>query len=358
MIYLYILSFTDDPQGNVKLETESEAVQRLNRNLLPDVEEGLYTVSEYNIALSLEAFAKRLSTQKEKFFQALTAAMEKNEESKREKLQLVVVTLTEALTFIRQSYKHEITCRKGSLMALEKMRRVIDDASYTLASKSVQAKENTLEAEQVFDKIIGKGGKIGAFAAFQSARLAECRMDFNRAMVRFDKAVELDGSNVHYLKSAGVLARKMYQHKKSLLRFMALEKLLVQQGKDSTELALARRDLAYSAALFGQHKQAGAYYKKAMGSLAKLVGKNHPEMGICWFQIGLLQESQGHYEEAEKPYKQALAIMDKAGDNIILADILDKLGRLDMELEGEADAIPLFERLIKIKKNSPHPDLA
>jgi tetratricopeptide (TPR) repeat protein len=162
---------------------------------------------------------------------------------------------------------------------------------------------------------------------------------------------------VHYLKADGVLARKMYQHKKSLIRFMALEKIFIKQGKDSAELALARRELAYSAALFGQHKQAGAYYKKAMSSLAKLAGKNHPEMGICWFQIGLLQESQGHYEQAEKPYKQALAVMDKAGDDIALAEVLDKLGRLHMELEGELDAIPLFERLLTIKQKSPYPDL-
>lgn len=314
-------------------------------------------MSEYNIELSLKAYAQRLVAQKKQFVHALTAAMENNEESKREKLQLVVVTLTEALTFIRQSYQHEVTCRKGALMALDKLRRLLDDPSYALACESVRAKGNTIEAEQILDKIIGKGGKIGAFAAFQSARLAECRMDFNRAVVRFDKAVALDGGNVHYLKADGVLARKMYQHKKSLIRFMALEKIFIKQGKDSAELALARRELAYSAALFGQHKQAGAYYKKAMSSLAKLAGKNHPEMGICWFQIGLLQESQGHYEQAEKPYKQALAIMDKAGDDIALADVLDKLGRLHMELEGELDAIPLFERLLTIKKKSPYPDL-
>ncbi len=315
-------------------------------------------MSKYNIALSPEAFAKRLVIQKKNFVQALTAAMENHEESKREKLQLMVVTLTEALAFIQRSYKHEITCRKGAWQALDRMRKALNKASYALASESLRAKGSTLEAENIFDKIIGKGGKIGAYAAFQSGLLSECRMDFNRAMVRFDKAVEFDGGNPHYLKANGLLSRKMYQHKKSLLRFMALEKLLLQQRKDSVELAQARRELAYSAALFGQHKQAGSYYNKAMSSFAKLVGKSHPEMGICWFQVGLLQESQGHYEEAEKPYKQALAIMNKSGDAATLADILDKLGRLHMELEGEAEAIPLFQRLLTIKKKTPFPDLA
>lgn len=314
-------------------------------------------MSKYTVELSPKAYTRRLVTQKKKFLQAVNAAMENHEESKRERLQLVVVSLTEALTFIKQSYKHEVICRKGALAALDKMQKMLGPL-YPRAAESVCTKDSTLDAEQILDKVIGKGGKGGAFAAFHSGRLAECRMDFSRAAVRFDKAVELDKVNPHYLRAAGLLARKMYQHKKALMRFIALEKLLAGQGKDSVELALARREVAYSAALFGQHKQADAYYTKAMNSLTKLVGKDHPEMGICWYQVGLLKESQGQYEEAEEPYKKALAIMDKAGDDMILADILDKLARLHMELEGEQEAIPLLERLLKIKKNSPSPDLA
>lgn len=314
-------------------------------------------MSKYTVELSPKTYTRRLVTQKQKFLQAVTAAMENHDESKRERLQLVVVSLTEALTFIKQSYKHEVVCRKGALAALDKMQKMLGPL-YTRAAESVCTKDSTLDAEQILDKVIGKGGKGGAFAAFHSGRLAECRMDFSRAAVRFDKAVELDKVNPHYLRAAGLLARKMYQHKKALMRFIALEKLLAGQGKNSLELAKARREVAYSAALFGQHKQADAYYTKAMNSLIKLVGKDHPEMGICWYQVGLLKESQGLYEEAEEPYQKALAIMDKAGDDMILSDILDKLARLHMELEGEQEAIPLLERLLKIKKNSPAPDLA
>ncbi len=314
-------------------------------------------MSKYTVALPTKAYIQRLSLQKKKYLQAVTAAMENHEESKREKFQLIVVSLTDALTFIKQSYHNEVVCRKGALAALNKMQKMLGPL-YARAAQSVCAKDSTLDAEQILDKVIGRGGKAGAFAAFHSGRLAECRMDFSRAIVRFDKAVALDKMSPQYLKAAGLLDRKMYQHQKSLMRFSTLEKLLLRQRKNTVELALARREVAYSAALFGQHKQADAYYKKAMASLNKLVGKNHPEMGICWHQVGLLKESQGMYEEAETPYKRALAIMSKAGNDMILADILDKLARLHMELEDEQKAIPLFERLLKIKKNSPVPDLA
>ncbi|RWX51012.1 hypothetical protein VU01_12291, partial [Candidatus Electrothrix marina] len=68
-------------------------------------------MSKYTVELSPKAYTRRLVIQKKKFLQAVTAAMEQHEESKRERLQLVVVSLTEALTFIKQSYKHEVVCR-------------------------------------------------------------------------------------------------------------------------------------------------------------------------------------------------------------------------------------------------------
>ncbi|MCI5140556.1 MAG: hypothetical protein D3909_02270, partial [Candidatus Electrothrix sp. ATG1] len=59
-------------------------------------------MSKYTVQLSPKAFTQRLVLQKKKFLQAVTVAMEQHEESKREKLQLVVVSLTEALTFLKQ----------------------------------------------------------------------------------------------------------------------------------------------------------------------------------------------------------------------------------------------------------------
>jgi tetratricopeptide (TPR) repeat protein len=313
-------------------------------------------VSE-TIALSPESYGQRLIAQKKKLLPALTAAIESHDDARREKLQLAVTAITEALTFFKQSYRNEVSCRKRSLAALEKMRNLLDKADYELACVGVQANASTAEAEQVFDKLVAKGGKIGAFAVYQSGRLAECRMDFSRAAVRFDKAIELDKSNIHYLKAAGLLARTMYQHKKALTCFSAIEKQLAQ-GEESPELAIARREIAYTALLSGQSGPAGEYYKKAMNGIGKLLGKEHEEMGICWFQIGLLQESLGQYEQAEGPYKKALAIMEKTGNDLVLAEILDKLARLHMELEAEFEAVPLLERLLKIKTKSPQPDLA
>jgi tetratricopeptide (TPR) repeat protein len=177
-------------------------------------------------------------------------------------------------------------------------------------------------------------------------------------MDRFDKAVTLDGNSPDVLRSAALLARKLYLHKKSLAWFSSLVTLLEEQGEDTVELALARREQAYTSALVGQHKQAGALYKQAMVSLTSLVGKDDPEMGVCWFQIGKLQEALGQYDKAEEPYSKALAIMSGGQDTLILAEILDKLAGLYMELEREGEAVALFERLCALKGESSHPDKA
>ncbi len=50
--------------------------------------------------------------------------------------------------------------------------------------------------------------------------------------------------------------------------------------------------------------------------------------------------------------------MDKAGDESVQAEILDKLARLHVELEAEPEAIILFERLAGIMEKAPQPDQA
>lgn len=307
--------------------------------------------------ISKETYEQQLMDLKEKQLAALTEAIENNEEGRRERLQVELVAITEALTFLNQSYDQEMACRNEARQALDQIQGELEPADYDKACASVSAGD-MLAAEEVFADVSDKGSEFSALAAYQSGRLAECRIDFAKAMDRLEKAVTLDGENPEYLRTAALLARKLYKHKQALAWFTTLEQVLASQGEDTVELALARRELAYSSALVGQHKKAGGMYKQAMVSLSKLAGKDDPEMGICWLQIGKLQEALGQYEKAEDPYKKALAVMDKAGGNPALGEVLDKLAGLYMELEREMEAIPLFERLCAFKEDSPNPDNA
>ncbi len=319
----------------------------------PEAEETPAFVS----ALQLEIYEQRLMNLKENQLAALTEAIDNNEEGRRERLQVELVAITESLTFLSQGYQQELACRSQARQALDQMQTALEPDEYKQACASL-SDGDTRETEVLFDRIADAGSEFSASAAYQGGRLAECRVDFAQAMERLEKAISLDGKNPDYLRSAALLARKLYKHKKALAWFTTLEQVLADQGENTVELALARRELAYASALVGQHKKAGGLYKQAMVSLSKLLGKDDLEMGICWLQIGKLQEALGQYEKADDPYKKALAVLDKAGDNPALGEILDKLGGLYMELEREMDAIPLFERLCAFKEDSPNPDNA
>ena len=311
--------------------------------------------SERIVALSRELYEQRLFILKEKKLAELATAIDENDEEKREEFQVELVAITEALTFVDHGYEHELSCRTDALAVLDQSQEELDPVEFDRASESI-INGDTEEAEQVFEHVVEMGTAYAASAAYQSGRLAECRLDFNAAMERFERAVALDATDVDALRSAALLARRLYDHKKSMVWFTALVDLLEKTGEDSVELALARRDFAYSLALDGKYNQAGRLYKKAMISLSKLLGQDDPEMGICWFQIGKLQEALGQYEKAEEPYTKALAIMDKAGNRREIGSILDKLAALYMELEREPEAIPVFERLCTFKEESSKPD--
>lgn len=350
-----------EPEELAEVEEPEAVAEELAEVEEPEVEEEREDLVAPELepvaAISIEFYTQHLLVLKDEKLAALTTAIEDNEEKSREQLQVELVTLTEALDFLDQSYEQDIACRNDSLTVLQKMVAEVNADEYNRARESL-CNDDTLAAELVFDKLVDQDSPLSALAAYQSGCLAECRIDISRAMERYEKAVSLDDTNPDYLRSAALLARKLYNHKKALFWFSSLEKVLEEQSDESVELALARRELAYTSALIGKHQQAGALYKKAMVSIANLLGNDDPEMGICWYQIGKLQEAVGKYEKAEEPYSKALAIMDKTGKNVVLVNILDKLAGLYIELEMEDRAIVLFERLCSFREESANPDNA
>ncbi len=333
--------------------------------VVPEVEEEPVTEESQSIgqevipvvSITLAAYEQQLKTRKEQRMADLTEAIAQNEEGKREQLQAELVAITESLSFVETNYEQDVVCRTRALELLGRLSSELDSDALERARTGL-CEGDTREAEQVFAGIVKTKGPDAAQAAYQIGSLAERRMELQGAMQWLDQAVALDNTQPDYLRSAGLLARRLYLHKKALAMFTALAKGLGQSGEDTLELALARREQAYSLALVGQHKQAGGLYKQAMVSLMKLSGKDSIDMGISWLQIGKLQEAIGQYEKAEDPYLKSLAIMEKYENHPVLGENLDKLAGLYMELEREREAIPVLERLCAFKEKSTNPDLA
>lgn len=306
------------------------------------------------VFLSLARYEQQLLEFREQRLNGLSGAMGKNEQ-KQEQFQVELVAITETLNFLEASYEQEISCRNQVLDTLGQMD--LEPEEYERALSSLKDGD-TVAAGQVLDDVVGGNPSRAALASYLSGRLAECRIVLNEAMSRYEQAIILDDDNPEYLRAASALARKLYHHKKALAWSRRLVELLEAEDEDTVALALARRDLAYTTALAGRHKQAGGLYKQAMVSLTRLKGASDAEIGICWLQIGKLQEAMGQYEKAENAYTKALAIMKSTDGQAVLAEILAKLSGLYMELEREKEAIPLLERLCTLKGQSSNPDRA
>lgn len=304
--------------------------------------------------LSLARYEQQLLEFREQRLNGLSGMMGEDKQQ-QEQLQVELVTITKTLSFLESSYEQEISCRNQVLETLEQMD--LESEEYERALSSIK-EGDTAVAGQILDDVAGRNPSRAARAFYLSGRLAECRIVLKEAMNRYEQAVILDDGNPEYLRTASALARRLYRNQKALAWSRRLVELLEAEDEDTVELALARRDLAYTMALGGQYKQAGGRYKQAMVSLTRLKRGNDTEMGICWLQIGKLQETMSQYEKAENAYTKALAIMKLTDSQEVLGEVLEKLSGLYLELEREKEAIPLLERLCALKGQSSNPDRA
>lgn len=304
-----------------------------------------------------KSYERWLLDLKEQRLAGMAAAVDNNDESKQYQQQIELVAITEALSFSEQAYAESISRRKKALEFLEEIKTGLAVAEYDMARKVVICEGDTGPAEHILADMLSQEGSAG-LAAYHGGRLAEQRMDFQKAMDSYEKALVVDRNNPDFIRSAGMLSLRLYSYQKAQNYLSSLVSILEKNNLDSVELSLARREYAYSLAMVGKNKEAGVLYKKVMHSLTRFLGRDDPEMGLCWYQIARLQETLGRYEQAEEPYRQALDIMENSEWTHLVCEITDKLARLYMELEREREAVPMLERLCKLKEEAVYPDKA
>lgn len=327
----------------------------------PDGEEEPALAPEF--ALTLEAYAIRLNDLEERQRLQLSQAIQHRDEKLRDRLQRELVIMNDKLALLADSYAAEMACYQQILETLEQLRDKDDTVEISAAVEKLIAGEPQA-AETFFARLSEQPHPFAARAAFHSGQLAECRVDLQKALDLYRRAVELAPENPQYLHAAGKTARSLYNYKEALPWLESFVRFsLDNPGTEAVDLALAQRELAYTYVLSGQHQKAGPLYKEAMTVLATKLGQEHPEMATSWYQIGELQETLGEYDKAVALYQKSLAIFEekRGQEHPVLAGILDKLAALCMELEMEKEAVPLYERLVRIREKAlrpTHPQLA
>ena len=312
--------------------------------------------------LTIEVYETRLRKREKEQQHTLAEAIMNGEDIQRDHLQIELVAITDRIALLDDSYRQELEWRKAGLGALAEMGGAVDATLRERIRESLLCGE-TEPAEEFFAGIVDRKGKNAPLAAYLAGCLAEARVDLYLALERYRKAVDLDGDNCDYLRAAGVMARRLYRYRDARPLLEKLVDLLAKKDKGSVELALARRELAYTCALSGGMKQAGPLYKQAMKTIAGSLGPDHLEMGVSWSQIAELQEAKGQYEQAASTYGKALAIMEKelGPEHPSLDNVLEKLAGINVEFEEDNKAAALYEQLCTIREKSlgaTHPKLA
>ncbi len=231
--------------------------------------------------LSRESYERWLLDLKEHRLAALTTAPDDNDELGQEQHQLELVAITEALSFSKQAYADNISCRQQVLVFLEEIKAGLSVMEYDMARKWICEEGDTSSVEQLFDTIAGREDAVAPLALYHGGRLAEQRMDFQKSMKNYGKAVDGDRNNPDFIRSAGLLSLRLYLYQEAQGYFSSLVGFFEKNNPDSVELALARRDYAYALAMVGRSKEAGTLYRQAMQSLTQLLDGDDPEIALC-----------------------------------------------------------------------------
>lgn len=314
------------------------------------------------ISLSLETYRARLNELEERQRAVLARAMQQGDDQERDRLQRELVIMNDRLALVEDSHADELTCLGEVLATLAQLRGGADEGDVAAVMNRLCEGE-TQPAEEYLARLSEGVHPLAAQAAYGGGRLAACRVDLRRALALFRRALELEPENLQFLQAAGKTARNLYNYREAVSWQESHVRLSGACGDaDPLAKALAQRDLAYTYVLSGQHEKAGPLYKESMTMLARQLGQDHPEMAVCWQQIGELQETLGEYDKAVSLYTKALNILEtkRGPEHPALAAILDKLAALCMELEMEKQAVPLYERLVRIREQvlrPTHPQL-
>ena len=285
-------------------------------------------------------------------------AIADGDDPQRDRLQRAIVLLNDRLVHLADSCAEEADCRIQALALLDELAGDGADNTAAAAARALRA-DDPGPAEELLSTLSEGSDATAGRAAYLGGRLADCRVDLDRALALYRRAVELEPDNPAVLLAAGRTARSLYQYREAMGWLEHRVRLCVGHGADDpVALALAQRELAYTCVLGGRQRQAGPLYKESMTALARHLGQDHVEMAVSWQQIAELQEMQGEYDKAATLYRKALAILERqrGPEDPSLLPLLDRLAALCVELEMEEEAVTLYEQLVRIRERILRPD--
>ena len=305
-VVIALVRFLFKKRGQSHIQQEKGNISQIGGDVLQAGGDIFQAGRDIHYGLTLEQY-KVLQEETEK---RIAEVIRKTDKNRSHILDIELKAVQERLTDLQTSYKKEIALRKEAEEVLQQFKEQLPTTMIEEALAALRGGTDTKAAENSFDEVIRRGSGSIALAAYQSGLLAENRIDYLKAMERFQLAVTLEKDNTTYLLKAGQLAHEIADYKQSQLWLERLLHLLEPKG-DSTELATALDATAGLYQAQGRYEEAEPLCQRTLAITEKVLGKEHPAVATTFNNLAALYYNQGRYKETESLYQRSLEILRK-----------------------------------------------
>jgi len=246
--------------------------------------------------------------------------------------------------------------------ALAKLKGKLPEAVIQTA-RAALLKGDTRKAEQAFDSVVEQQGASVALAAYESARLAESRIDYSKAIENYRVAVVLAPENTDYLNRAGMLANSIASYSEARQWLESARRQFETQGIEGDTYAAVLNNLAELYRAQGDYAKAEPLYLRDLEITEKALGDSHPSVATTLNNLAELYRTQGDYAKAEPLYTRSLRIRESAlgNEHPDVGQSLNNLAGLYYSQGDYAKAEPLYLRDLEITEKAlgdSHPSVA
>jgi tetratricopeptide (TPR) repeat protein len=265
--------------------------------------------------------------------------------------------LLKELDAIKGKYDNLQKAHEEQKAKLAEAYKALDDFKREFAPDQIKQAQKALaqgdqqKAEALFQQAFKKSTEQAAEAAYQLGVLAESRINYQKALGYYQKAVQLQPDNHRYLNVLGNLQHDLglFQEAQPHLE-QALQIREKTLGPNHPDTAVSLNNLGELYRARGKYAKAEPLYQRALKIKEKALAPNHPSVGSSLHNLGTLYYYQGKYDKAEPLYRRALKIREETlgPDHPDVATTLNNMAKLYYVRGKYSEAEPLYRKALKI----------
>ena len=151
----------------------------------------------------------------------------------------------------------------------------------------------------------------------------------------------------YLLSRQGKFAEAAVQHQQALAIRQRISPTSYETSRSLNSLAFAYDEI-------GRYAEARALAERALAIQLGELGPSHPEIALCYNNLGNIASDEGDFARATDYYRRALAIREQtvpAGDDPSgLGDVLNNLGTIALEQGRVDEAFDFYRRALQVRE--------